>query len=249
MNKSLVFLADDLISSIKRLFSCVNSWDDFVLNVAILMIFGCLLHRLKGSSSILKPLGGQSHSPAFKVPGSLERQALPANSSGTSGKETLEQERVTDSRAVSRVQAAKPTNSQSPSTSLASSNSVVGLYSSSTDPVHVPSPDSRSSSVVGAIKREVGVVGVRRQSSEDSVKHVSEPGVSFSNSPLRRDYSPSESFQSLTAVSKTDQLGQTAVSQSASTSTTSIRSSISNQFSGRPHQAVGHQKGIWSLLL
>ncbi|KAI3414861.1 uncharacterized protein J3R85_015784 [Psidium guajava] len=198
--------------------------------------------RLKGSSSILKPLGGQSHSPAFKVPGLLDRQALPANSSGTSGKETFEQERVTDLRAVSRVQAVKPTNSQSPSTSLASSNSVVGLYSSSTDPVHVPSPDSRSSSVVGAIKREVGVVGVRRQSSEDSVKHLSEPGVSFSNSPLRRDYSPSESFQSLTAVSKTDQLGQTAVSQSASTSTTSIRSSISNQFSGRPHQAVGHQK-------
>ncbi|XP_030476213.1 GBF-interacting protein 1-like isoform X2 [Syzygium oleosum] len=197
---------------------------------------------LKGSSSILKPLGGQSHSPAFKVAGSLDRRALPANSSGTLGKETLEQERVTDSSAVSRVQAAKPTKSQSHSTSLASTNSVVGLYSSSTDPVHVPSPDSRSSSVVGAIKREVGVVGVRRQSSEDSVKHLSEPGVSFSNSPLRRNYTPSESFQPLTAVSKTDQLGQTAVSQSASASTSSIRSSISNQFSGKPHQAVGHQK-------
>ncbi|KAF8025743.1 hypothetical protein BT93_F2546 [Corymbia citriodora subsp. variegata] len=197
---------------------------------------------LKGSSSIHKPLGGHGHSPAFKVAGSLDRQALSVNSSGTSGKETLEQERVTDSSAVSRVQAAKPTNSPSHSTSLASSNSVVGLYSSSTDPVHVPSPDSRSSSVVGAIKREVGVVGVRRQSSEDSVKHLSEPGVSFSNSPLRRDYSPSESFQSLTAVSKTDQLGQAAVSQSASTATSSIRTSISNQFGGKPHQSVGHQK-------
>ena len=39
-----------------------------------------------------------------------------------------------------------------------SSNSLLGIYSSSTDTVHIPSPDSRSSAV-GAIRREIkGVV-------------------------------------------------------------------------------------------
>lgn len=39
---------------------------------------------------------------------------------------------------------------------------MAGVYSSSSDPVHVPSPDSRPDANIGAIKREVGAVGVRR---------------------------------------------------------------------------------------
>ncbi|PKI39889.1 hypothetical protein CRG98_039729 [Punica granatum] len=186
-----------------------------------------------GSSSNQKP-GGRGYYQVSNPPSgsSQDRQTSRPNTSGTSGKEGSE-----DSTKLSRVQTVKPISPQS-------SNSVVGLYSSSTDPVHVPSPDSRASSVVGAIKREVGVVGVRRQSSEDSLKRSSGPGAS-SNAQLRREYSPSESFRSFSAISKTDQLGQPAVAQSLGSTISGSKSMLSSQYGGKPNQqAMGHQKGI-----
>ena len=147
-----------------------------------------------------------------------------------------EKRSVASNATTSRVQVAKSNNSQQHNALQASSNPVVGVYSSSTDPVHVPSPDSRSSGVVGAIKREVGVVGGRRQSFENAVKDLSSSN-SFS-----------ESFRPFTAISKTDQVSQTAAIEPMP-SVPVNRSFLNNQYNNRPHQqAVGHPKGFTSSL-
>ncbi|XP_065000562.1 uncharacterized protein LOC103979312 isoform X3 [Musa acuminata AAA Group] len=62
-------------------------------------------------------------------------------------------------------------------------NSFIGMSSSSSDPVHVPSLDSASAGKVGAIQREVGVVGFRRQTS-DHPENRSSVSNSFLSSSL-----------------------------------------------------------------
>ncbi|XP_061981930.1 GBF-interacting protein 1-like isoform X2 [Populus nigra] len=188
----------------------------------------------KGSAGIsnnLKPSNTRSSSQTSNGPTDPEpRYNRDAKSRVGDRKVVSEEKRSTASNATtSRAQVVKPNNSQQHDASLASSNSVVGVYSSSTDPVHVPSPDSRSSGVVGAIKREVGVVGGRRQS-ENAVKDLSSSN-SFS-----------ESFHPLTAISNTDQVRQTAVIESMP-SVPVNRSSLHNQYNSRPHQqTVGYPK-------
>ncbi|KAK9131341.1 hypothetical protein Sjap_011828 [Stephania japonica] len=129
----------------------------------------------------------------------------------------------------------KPRNSQ-PSAILASSNSEVGLYSSSSDPVHVPSPDSRASGAVGAIKREVGVVGVRRQLSENSAKHSS-----FPSSSLPSSLSFADSNQQAPAA-KITQPAQVTLSESALPDVSTSRPFSGNQYTSKVHQVSGHQK-------
>lgn len=144
------------------------------------------------------------------------------------------------------MQPTKPNNSHHSSSTAASTSSVVGVYSSSTDPVHVPSPDSRSSGVVGAIRREVGVVGVRRQSSSDhKPKQLFASSSSHANSVTGKDGTSADSLQSVGAVSKTEQLSQTAVTEPSFPSMSVSRPSLNNQYNNRPHQQlVGHQRGI-----
>ncbi|GMH16034.1 hypothetical protein Nepgr_017875 [Nepenthes gracilis] len=77
---------------------------------------------------------------------------------------------------------------------------MVGVYASASDPVHVPSLDSRSSAAIGAIKQEVGVVGVFRQSLDNTFKQSSRPNSSNSSSILRGS-SVMESFQPVSTVS------------------------------------------------
>ncbi|KAI3521377.1 hypothetical protein L1887_10840 [Cichorium endivia] len=120
---------------------------------------------------------------------------------------------------VSNVQATKTHDSQQSSVTSPNS-SVVGVYSSSSDPVHIPSLASRPAANVGAIKREVGAVGVRRHTSE--------------NSQSGRE----GQFRSFPAVSKTDQPSQSNVSESVPNGR-----SLNSQYSSRPHQqVVTHQK-------
>ncbi|XP_030969136.1 GBF-interacting protein 1-like isoform X2 [Quercus lobata] len=210
-----------------------------------------------GTSSSQKSSGGRSSSRTLNGPTeSYPRHAQDANSSDTYGKGVLGEKRASTPNAraptpnarastpnaSSRLHAVKPNNSQPSPATLASSSSAVGVYSSSTDPVHVPSPDSRSSGPVGAIKREVGVVGVRRQSSENSVKQSSVPSSSFSNSILGKDGSSAESFRPLNAISRTDQLSQATTTDSVMPSMPVNRPLLNNQYSSRPHQLVGHQK-------
>ncbi|PON47065.1 GBF-interacting protein [Parasponia andersonii] len=153
------------------------------------------------------------------------------DSSGLVRKEVSEEKRI--------VAAGKANNVQSQSAIVASSSSAIGVYSSSTDPVHVPSPDSRSSGSVGAIKREVGVVGVRRQSSDDSKPSV--PGSSLPNSILGGE-GTTESFQSFTSISKSDELSQTHESVIPNMSVS--RSLLSGHYGNRQQhqQPAGHQK-------
>ncbi|XP_019461286.1 PREDICTED: GBF-interacting protein 1-like isoform X1 [Lupinus angustifolius] len=144
--------------------------------------------------------------------------------------------------AATRVQSNKPNSSQQNSTTVASTSSAVGVYSSSTDPVHVPSPDSRASSVVGAIRREVGVVGVRRQSSDNKVKQSSAPSNSSTHSHNGKAGTLANSFQSVGALSKTEQISQTNVKEPSFSGMSVSRPSMNNQHNSRPHQPVGHQR-------
>lgn len=195
-----------------------------------------------GSSGSQKPSGGETSFQALNESfDSQLRISQEARSSGMARKGVLEEKRLTSvSNAPSRVQAGKPNYSQSHSATVASSSSTIGVYSSSTDPVHVPSPDSRSSATVGAIKREVGVVGVRRQSFDNSKSSV--PSSSFASSLLGGE-GPTESFRSFSTISKNDQLSQS--SESVMPGMSVSRSFLGSQYNSRPHQQpVGHQKGI-----
>ncbi|KAJ0007147.1 hypothetical protein Pint_29056 [Pistacia integerrima] len=170
-----------------------------------------------GIPSSQKPSGGRSLSQASNGPTDLQhRPARESNVSGIDRREASDAKKTTVPGTVSRVQGVKANNSQEQTATLASSNSV-GVYFSSTDPVHVPSPDSRAAAAVGAIKREVGVVGGGRQSTENAAKDFSAPSSSFSNSLLGRD-SSSESFQPFPAITKADQLNQNVASGSGMSS-------------------------------
>ncbi|KAF8401057.1 hypothetical protein HHK36_014360 [Tetracentron sinense] len=200
---------------------------------------------------------GQKPSQALNGPtDSHPRHARVASINGPHRKELLEETRATVPTSATQVQGLKPHDSQPYSATLASKTSVVGVYSSYSDPVHVPSPDSRSSSAVGAIKREVGVVGVRRQSSENSAKGSSVPSSSFSNPVLGKNISASTEsslpveqgrksalvIRPPTTFSKGDQLTQTTGPESVMSNMT-VKSFLSNQYSSKPHQQlVGHQK-------
>lgn len=145
---------------------------------------------------------------------------------------------------TSQMQTTKASDPQLPSTA-SSSNSVVGVYSSSSDPVHVPSPDSRSAAKVGAIKREVGVVGAHRQNSDPSAKLSSLHGSSFSSTILGRERPSSrDALRSVGTLSKSEQLSMNTAPEPAVSSLSVGKSLSNNQQSSRSHQLVGHQKGI-----
>ncbi|XP_019456116.1 PREDICTED: uncharacterized protein LOC109356931 isoform X4 [Lupinus angustifolius] len=143
--------------------------------------------------------------------------------------------------AAARVQSIKPNITQQNSTTVASTSSAVGVYSSSTDPVHVPSPDSRVSGVVGAIRREVGVVGVRRQSSDNKVKQSSVSSNSYTNSVVGKAGTSANSFQPVAALSKTERLSQTNVNEPSFSGVSVNRPSTKNQYNSRPHQLSGQR--------
>ncbi|XVE51887.1 hypothetical protein DITRI_Ditri02bG0077000 [Diplodiscus trichospermus] len=200
----------------------------------------------KGSTGIpsnRRPFSSQSSSQTSNAQSSSQpRHARDANSSRIGRKEISEEKRTFVPNAVSVSQAVKPNNSQAHYATQSASSLVVGVYSSSTDPVHVPSPDSRSSGAVGAIRREVGVVGVRRQPSENAVKDSWGTSGSLSNSLVGRDTS-SEAFRTFSAVSKADQLSHTSATESVMPGISGSRSSVSNHYGTRQHQQVsGHQK-------
>ncbi|XP_074375771.1 uncharacterized protein LOC141717548 isoform X2 [Apium graveolens] len=130
----------------------------------------------------------------------------------------------------------KKTNDPRPNSATSPNNSVAGVYSSSSDPVHVPSPDSRPAANIGAIKREVGAVGARRLTNEISVKASSPQSNSSSNSHSARD------GRSSASISKSSQPTQTSVHVTAVTNISVTRPFVNNQHVNRQHQSVGHQK-------
>ena len=100
------------------------------------------------------------------------------------------------------------------------------LCCSSSDPIHVPSPGSKSAGTFGAIKREVGVVGARQWPSDSAATNTS-----ASNSSAR-----------VTSAPKDSPLNE----QQSGLPTTSLRNSRSNfpvLLSGRASHHVSHTKG------
>lgn len=143
----------------------------------------------------------------------------------------------------------QPTVSTSEAQSkLTSTNSIIGVYRSSSDPIHVPSPDSRSAGAVGAIRREVGAVGVRKQSYNYSTSRSSVSSSSFSVPLLGKDISlPAKSSVQSAAMPKSNQHIQTP-SEPGLSSTSFSRSFLANQHHSRPYQQpVGHQKAMQAM--
>ncbi|KAI4329141.1 hypothetical protein L6164_021437 [Bauhinia variegata] len=189
-----------------------------------------------GVSSNQRSFGARNSYQASNGPSdSNARYSGDGVSNGTDKKATSEEKRGVILNAAVQLHPSKPSTP-------ASTSSAVGVYSSSTDPVHVPSPDSRSSGVVGAIRREVGVVGVRRHASDNSFKQSSVPST-YANSLVAKDGSPRDSFQSLGTGSKTDQLSQTNVTEPSLPGMPVSRPFLNNQHNSRSHQQlVGNQR-------
>lgn len=206
----------------------------------VVFIFSFSNYRSFGSSRGEKASGGRnSPQGSNNLSDNYMKTSQELGSSSFIRKETAVEKHVSAPRSASSgVQVGKGNNTQSQSATVASSSPAVGVYSSSTDPVHVPSPDSRSS---GAIKREVGVVGVRRQSS-DSFKS-SAPGSSFANSHVRGE-SSTESLRSFTNVSKSNEHNQNSESVVPNMSVSRSLLGGGHYNNRQPHQqTVGHQKG------
>ncbi|CAI8607934.1 unnamed protein product [Vicia faba] len=200
---------------------------------------------LSAASISQGPSGARNHQALNGPSDSHARQSKDAASATNVSDKKITPENIQGAvtNASARAQPIKPNNIHQNSSATASSSSVVGVYSSSTDPVHVPSPDSRSS---GAIRREVGVVGVRRQSSDHKGKQLFPPSSSHANNSIvGKDATgtSSDSFQSAGAVQKTEHISQPAVTEPSFPGMSVSRPSLNNQHNSRPHQqVVGHQR-------
>lgn len=127
-------------------------------------------------------------------------------------------------------------------------NSFIGMSSSSSDPVHVPSLDSASAEKVGAIQREVGVVGFRRQTSDhpENRSSVSNSFLSSSLSGKNICFSV-ESTGHQAYTSKSHSLKQISPSAADLYSTSLSRQSQGCYQNSRLHQhSLSQQKGIIS---
>lgn len=140
---------------------------------------------------------------------------------------------------ISTSEAQKEVHNNSKSQSkLTSTHSVISLYWSSSDPVHVPS-DSRSAGTVGTIRREVGAVGFQKHTSNYPTARSSVSNSSISVPLLEKD----TSVQSV-AMSKSNQLIQPPSSEHVLSGTSFRRSFSASQHHSRLYQQpVGHQKG------
>ncbi|KAG7625164.1 GBF-interacting protein 1 [Arabidopsis thaliana x Arabidopsis arenosa] len=138
-----------------------------------------------------------------------------------------------------------PVNKELGGVTLPSTNSVLGVYSSSKDPVHVPSPVSRSSPV-GAIKREVRGGGLGGKPSENVGKDPSVP--SFSGSSIRKN-GPPNAHRPSSPTSKIDHSRTTARESVMPSGVEKNRSYLNRQRGNRgsqyarTQQVGGHTKG------
>ncbi|XP_073040149.1 uncharacterized protein [Primulina eburnea] len=184
---------------------------------------------------------GQHSSQALNGPAdSLVKKSKDTTAGDNDSKELLVEKHLPTPSADLRVQT--KANDALPCES-SSNNSIIGVYSSSLDPVHVPSLYSKPAINVGAIRREVGVAGPRRHSSEFSVKSSTFQNTSNSNSQLVRESHSRESARPSSGLSKSNQSGQNMVPESSIPGPSTSRSFLSNQSGSRSHhQVTGHQK-------
>ncbi|KAL7100182.1 hypothetical protein ACP275_09G131800 [Erythranthe tilingii] len=193
---------------------------------------------LTGISEHQEPPAGQRSSQALNRPADLQAPQIKiAKQSGNDKKEMPSEKRLPSTNVNSRSH--KKANGPQPHSTNSSTSSVVGVYSSSSDPVHVPA--ARPAASVGAIRREVGVVGPRRQSSDNSAKPSSQ-NISLPNTQSGRESHSRDSARPLSALPKSDQSVQDVVPESAMPGLPTNRSFSSNQYGSRQHQLMGHQK-------
>ncbi|KAM0936256.1 putative GBF-interacting protein [Dioscorea sansibarensis] len=119
-------------------------------------------------------------------------------------------------------------------------NSHIGVYSSSSDPVHVPSPDSRSAGIVGAIGCEVRAVGARRSSLDRPPSHPTVSTNSLLIPQMRQDTSSKESISHSSPVSKSS--SQSPGLEPVIQSMPLVKSLPSSHYNIRLPQPVTHQK-------
>ncbi|PKA55622.1 hypothetical protein AXF42_Ash006824 [Apostasia shenzhenica] len=131
---------------------------------------------------------------------------------------------------------------------LASANMTIGLYSSSSDPVHVPSADTRSAGTIGAARRPVGVVGSQRHPWNHSAVRPSIDGVPFSvHLPGKDLSSTTKSFGDTVITPKTNNFNRNPVSEPIISSTSVSRALNTDRPNIRSNQQVlVHQKAIQS---
>ncbi|KAJ6851503.1 uncharacterized protein M6B38_259340 [Iris pallida] len=129
-------------------------------------------------------------------------------------------------------------NSGAHYTSSASANSPVGVYSSFSDPVHVP-----SAGTTGAMRREVGVVGVRRGSFDRTTVHASISSNSLSTPPVEKgDSSSVATFGQCATTYKSNNSNPFPASEHSAPSMSVSKSFTATQYNLKSQQQVGHQK-------
>uniref|UniRef100_A0A1D1YWA7 GBF-interacting protein 1 N-terminal domain-containing protein n=1 Tax=Anthurium amnicola TaxID=1678845 RepID=A0A1D1YWA7_9ARAE len=177
---------------------------------------------------------GKSSSQGFIMPSKTVEHAKITDVNGMSRRTALD---AGATITKSSLQAQKGFGLAHNAATMAASSSSSGMYASSSDPVHVPSPDSRSAGTVGAFRREVGVVGGRRQSAEHPASHSSFSNNSFSLPVLGKDISTATDS---VGHSKGSQLNQTLASEPFIPVS---RPFSSHQYNNKLHQQpLGHQK-------
>lgn len=111
------------------------------------------------------------------------------------------------------------------------------LCCSSSDPIHVPSPGSKSAGTFGAIKREVGVVGARQRPSDNTATNTSTSNSSVkvpTSTATKENASNGQQSRSSGVSSKN--------SRPSSSTHLSSRPSSSSQYHSKPNTPVGHPK-------
>jgi hypothetical protein len=120
-------------------------------------------------------------------------------------------------------------------TVVSGKNSFSGeLCCSSSDPIHVPSPGSKSARNFGAIKREVGVVGAKQRPSDKSGTNTSTSNSLVEVASVLKD-NPSNGQQSGGSSSKNSRINLALPSSS--------RPFPSSQYHHKPQNHVSHTKG------
>uniref|UniRef100_J3LPQ1 GBF-interacting protein 1 N-terminal domain-containing protein n=2 Tax=Oryza brachyantha TaxID=4533 RepID=J3LPQ1_ORYBR len=111
------------------------------------------------------------------------------------------------------------------------------LCCSSSDPIHVPSPGSRSAGTFGAIKREVGVVGARQRPSDNATTNTS-----TSNSSVKMPVNTGAKDNASNGQQSRFSVVSLKNSRPTSSTHLSSRPPSSSQYHSKPNTPVGHPK-------
>lgn len=160
----------------------------------------------------------------------------------------IPEQKLVDSSLSAEVNGVTENNKEVHSSRPTSATMAIGMYSAS-DPVHVPSADSRSAGPIGAARRQVGVVGSERQTYIHPSTRTSVENEQFSIHVPENDLSPStESSGHRVSTPKSRRVCTIPASEPTMYSIAISRGGFSDtQPSNRPNQQImAHQKATLS---